>query len=296
MQIDPSAAKSFMLLCQGKGDLKEILIHPAYRTVFHHGEKIGTSMSIEDVNKALAGEESPFYGLEGVQENLVRIEELLLQIAKEAPSWLPQINHILSFYLPQENSEHLTLYPIIGYDVGIGLENALCLNLNNNIYLQDYREFFCMAVHEGFHALYETIHPLKNLSELHTTEEWRDLFYIMLQNEGYAVFLAWQLRKDLPHIPLNNHPVLKDYQYLAGLDSSLLKDDFLQALTELESLNSSEWETFTSLAFGPHRFTYRIGSLLLQAIEQEHGPSEIRKGVYQKGKEFFNRYKTLLFP
>lgn len=52
----------------------------------------------------------------------------------------------------------ITIYTVIGYDNGIGLNRNVCINLNSEICLRDYRELISTIIHETTHIYYESIH------------------------------------------------------------------------------------------------------------------------------------------
>jgi hypothetical protein len=61
--------------------------------------------------------------------------------------------------------ESVAIYPIIGYDMGIVLDNAVCLNVNWLPYWREPEEILYYTIHEITHVFYERHHVIPPLEE-----------------------------------------------------------------------------------------------------------------------------------
>lgn len=292
MQLDLGGIESFYAFIDGSIDEQKLLEYPAYQTVFKHGQNFGREMSPGDIKKALRGEQSPFYGLHNLEENKQRIEETLKKVSEESTTWFAEIKDVLAGFFPRFTLDQLTVYPIIGYDVGIGLDNNICLNINEPLYLNDHREFFPMVGHEGFHALYNQVRPFPSVHDLDTIQKRLDFFYSLIQNEGYAVFIAWKIRRG-KGLEFYDHPLLEDFKYVESSPSPRLWENFRKIKYLIESKSEMNREEYLETAFGAGRLTYRLGGTLVRAIEEEYGQKGLQKGACLPGEEFFDHFNHL---
>jgi len=292
LKLDFGGIESFLTYLEGRSDERKLLDNPAYQTVFKHGRKFGREMSPEDIKKALQGKQSPFYGLDNLERNKQRIEEILKKISEDSNAWFAEIKDVLAVFFPEVTLDQLTVYPIIGYDVGIGLDNNICLNINDPLYLNEHREFFPMVGHEGFHALYNQVRPFPSVHDLETIQKRLDFFYSLIQNEGYAVFIAWKIRRG-KGLEFYDHPLLEDFNYVESSPSPRLWDNFQKIKYLIEAKPEMSLEEYLETAFGAARLTYRLGGTLVRAINEEYGEKGLQKGACLLGEDFFDHFNHL---
>jgi hypothetical protein len=72
---------------------------------------------------------SPFYGLDGLPARMLKVRAFLGHLRVRAKAWATTTHRNLARPFPGEDLD-ITVYPIIGYDTGIGLSGAVCLNCN----------------------------------------------------------------------------------------------------------------------------------------------------------------------
>ena len=288
MKISFSGAELFISYLDGKVTLEEVIEHESYKTVFSHGEHFNNRLTKQDIENALKGQSTPFYGLENLFENLPRIKNLIKKIEKNKLFWLKDVSEVFSSLLPEEDLTDIRIYPIVGYDAGIGLENAVCMNLNWNQYLNDPPEFLYFMIHEVFHVLYQRIHRIPLLKEVVTPENWLSYFNLFVQNEGYAVYAPFDLRVKRGHLTDRDYAVLCDEKKI-GEHIKIFTETV--HLLEHEQLTSDE---YCKNVFGPKRLTYRVGCELIRRIEKNYSFEAVKKGVYLDADQFFSRYKHLL--
>ncbi|HSQ18222.1 MAG TPA: hypothetical protein VLM83_11020 [Anaerolineales bacterium] len=209
MQFDFSGAQQFLAYLNGQAPLRHVLNHPAYKIVSRHAQMFWGGITAQDVENALAGKPSPFYGLERLRDNLPRITALLDLLDTRQAEWCATIEAELLYLFPGK-SLNITIYPILGYDMGIGLDGLVCMNLNCAAYLDAPLEFLFYALHECVHVIYERCHHLPTLPEVRTPAEWRSYFNLWTQNEGFAVYEPLRLREKLGGLGERDYRVLFD--------------------------------------------------------------------------------------
>lgn len=287
MKISFSGAELFISYLDEKVTLDEVMEHESYKAVFSHGEHFNNRLTKQDIENALKGQSTPFYGLENLFENLPRIKKLIKKIEKNQLQWLKDVSDVFSSLLPAEDLTHITIYPIIGYDAGIGLENAVCMNLNWNQYLNDPHEFLYFMIHEVFHVLYERIHRIPPLKAVVTPEDWFFYFTLFVQNEGYAVYAPFDLRVKRGH--------LTDRDYVVLCDEKKIEEHITMFMDTLHLLEKQlTLDEYCNHVFGPKRLTYRVGCELIRRIEKNYGFEAVKEGVYLDADQFFSRYNHLL--
>jgi len=288
INFDFSGAEIFLSHLRGQIAIEQVLEHPAYQTVARHAQMFANGICAQDVMNALNGKSSAFYGLDGLSEKLSRILSLLEFLHQHATDWATSIKTELQGLLPNENLD-ITIYPIIGYDMGIGLNGAVCMNLNCAAYINEPLEFLFYATHECTHVMYERHHPIPILADVNTPAEWRSSFNLWTHNEGFAVYAALHIREEFGH--LNE----RDYQVL--FDAAKLEHHRLSFLNALESLQSEALlprDEYLKICFGDMRLTYRLGCELLRRIARVHGQESIQQAFLLKSDSFMDRYKYLL--
>ncbi len=80
IQFDFSATYQFLALLDGRKSLIDVFNHPAYQAVLAHAHKFGVEITLNDVEKALSGKPSAFFGLNNLSERLPN----LLALARDA--------------------------------------------------------------------------------------------------------------------------------------------------------------------------------------------------------------------
>ncbi len=288
MKISFSGAELFLSYLHGKITLDEVIEHEAYRVVFSHGKYYGNELTKQDIENALKGKSTPFYGLQNLHDNLPRIKNLTKTITKNEFFWLKDVSKVFSSLLPEEDIRDITIYPIIGYDAGIGFHNTVCMNLNWDQYFNDPHEFVYFVIHEVFHILYQRIHKILPLTDIVTSADWLSYFKIFVQNEGYAVYAPLHLREARSH--------LRDRDYIVLGDKEKIEEHIETFINTLELLEQRQLtpDEYSDHIFGPKRLTYRVGCELIRRIERSYGYEAVKKGIYLDADQFLSKYKHLL--
>lgn len=296
MKFDYSATESFLAFLKGEIKLQEVLQNPAYQTVTSHCNFFqGADLGEEEIILALKGQPSPFYGLNNLHENIPAIKKLLSVIQREESHWLSEIEKAMHRLLPNEDLSKITIYPIIGYDAGIGHKDAACLNLNVSYEFLNPLEFLYIAIHECFHVLYEHIHTFPSFADLKDLKRRIEFFHLLTHNEGYAVYAPLNLRQKYGHLGDVSQRILDDY--IVVFDEKRITkltkkyDELVQKLNEDQKMTLENYE---DQALGSERYTYRIGCTLVRLIEEKYGMSEVQEAIYLNGSDFIRKYDHLL--
>jgi hypothetical protein len=288
MRFDFSGAELFQEYVAGRVSAAQVLEHPAYRRVQHHALLFGGGITPHDLDDALRGRPSPFYGLERLPGRMAGIRRLLERLRCEQDVWLQAAESTLAALFPVESLD-IPIYPILGYDRGIGLDGAACLNCSHAGYLEAPQEFLFYMIHECVHVIYERSHHVPGLSDIASPAGWRAYFNLWLQNEGYAVYAPLALRRARGGLAEGDYQVLMDPDRLEAHRLTLL-----EAWKVLQNEASLPPGPYLEICFGPQRLTYRMGCELIRRIERVHGMKVVRQAFYLSGDEFVGMYASLL--
>ena len=61
----------------------------------------------------------------------------------------------MSIIFPYSKFKNIIFYPSVGYDIGIGMKNIVCINFNSNIFFVNFKEIISLLIHETTHVVYE---------------------------------------------------------------------------------------------------------------------------------------------
>lgn len=295
MQFDFSAPEIFFDYLDGKASLDDVLQHPAYRAVFSHSSKFGDGLDPADIAGAAKGEQTRFFGVNGILQNRQRITEVLRLMQEQQHVWQSEIITAIERVFPGARLDEIRICPIIGYDAGIGHNNCLCMNINWGPYLQRPIEFLYTAIHEAFHAVYEHLHDLPDFAQVTTSFARQDYFYTMLQNEGGAVYAPLELRRRNNDMGNTLHRIFEDYLVLQDVEQMRAQIDKFQLIEQrLSGEPQMTLDEYANLVFSNERITYRVGCKLLQLIEEHSGIHAVREAVKMDGREFVERHRGLL--
>lgn len=288
MKFDFTGAEQFLACLGGEVSIGQVLDHPAYQVVTRHAGLFASGITAQDVENALNGKPSPFYGLADLSENLPRIHRLLQTIREHEAAWVATVEATLAGLFPGMVPQ-ITIYPLIGYDVGIGLNDAVCLNCNTLAYLDEPMEFLFFIIHECVHVIYEHCHRVPALSEVASPADWRSYFNLWVQNEGFAVYAPLALREQMGYLADRDYRVLFDAGQL-----NAHRVTFLHVLEAFQSEAPQALDELLETCFGDRRLTYRMGCELIRRIERQHGLDAVRAAFLLDGDSFIADHQHLL--
>lgn len=288
IQFDFSATYQFLTLMEGRKSIEEVFSHPAYQAVLAHAHKFGVALTTEDVEKALVGDSSPFYGLNHLEERKPRMMKLLDFLDHHQREWSAIIEQELRLIAPKADL-NITIYPLLGYDMGIGIDGVVCMNLNVESYLENPIEFLFYAAHECVHVLYERYHVIPALKDVNTPEQWLSYFNLWTQNEGFAVYGALGLRERLGGLQERDYQVLTDPTQL-----EIHRKTFLENYHRLIQEKRLSKEDYLEICFGDMRLTYSIGCELLRRVENKYRSMAIHAAFLLDHDQFMEQYLEIL--
>ncbi|MDP2871350.1 MAG: hypothetical protein Q8P31_02285 [Bacillota bacterium] len=303
MRVDFTAAQQFLDYLDGRLPAETLLDHPAYRAVRAHAELCyGVRLGGAHLEAAVRGDDSPFFGLRRVAQNLPRVRALLDVIGRRSDAWIAEAGASLGVIAPGVEQSGVTVYPICGYDAGIGLREAVCLNVNWGVYLDRPEEFLYMMIHEATHVLYGRRNPMSALASVVAPAEWLSLFWRMTQDEGFAVYAPLALRRERGHMGDESHPILRDYQVLSSAGRlAWYLASYREAARRLAGRGggdgTADRDGRMALVFGPHRLTYRVGCELIRRIGEHGGgggAAAVAEAFRMTGDEFMRAHGGLV--
>jgi hypothetical protein len=288
LNFDFTGVALFQEYLADRANAAQVLAHPAYQRVQLHARLFGRGITPQDLDEARLERESAFYGLNGLPARGEAIQRLLETLHREQAAWLNTAEAALAALFPSEPLD-IVVYPILGYDMGIGLDGAACLNCNFSGYLEQPQEFLFYLIHECVHVLYERSHRLPGLQAIVSPADWRSYFSLWLQNEGYAVYTPWALRRERNGLAEGDYQVLADPSRREAHRQALLS-----AWQALQGDTQLPLEQYLAICFGPQRLTYRMGCELIRRIERAYGMQAARQAFYLSGDTFVRDYGGLL--
>lgn len=288
MKIDFSAAELFMDYISGETTVENVLRHPAYLAVRRHADLFSTGIGADDVENALQGRKTSFYGMDKFFDRQERIKGLLETIRKNSASWCEVVNNQLDQVFPKADLD-ITVYPIFGYDMGIGLDGIVCMNVNTILFLTEPYEFLFYIIHEATHVIYERCHPIPALKDISSPKQWHSYFNLWLQNEGFAVYTPLTLRQELGFLTERDYKILSDPALVEKW-----RQDYLQTQDLIMSETPLERDQYLECCFGDKRITYRMGCELIRRIATTYGQAAVIEAFSMNCDEYFDRYGYLL--
>lgn len=288
--IDWRPVLSFLSYLEGALPAAELLRHPAYLAIQKHARAAyGIDLTADDLDRGTDGRDSPFFGLREVRANAERIRDFVALGQSMGHRWCDEVRGMLEPLAGAGAADGLIIYPVVGYDAGIGLDGVACLNVNWRVYLDRPQEFVYMMAHEAMHAVYGRTRPFPaGLPAAGDREAWHGLFCRLTQDEGYAVYASLAVRRRRGHLGDDSHPILFDYVVLE--DQALTRasqEDWVQACALLASgggdLGGAEC---LELIAGPRRLTYRTGCSIIDLLARLRGPEAVRAAFTISPSEF----------
>ncbi|MEW6523878.1 MAG: hypothetical protein AB1445_09995 [Bacillota bacterium] len=95
--------------------------------------------------------------------SLPRVRELMTIIAKSKKDWIGATHPAVARVVGPALLKDIWVYPVFGYDLGIGHLGTVCMNLNARPYLESHVDLLYCMMHDVFHVAYERIHTVPEL-------------------------------------------------------------------------------------------------------------------------------------
>ncbi len=252
--------------------LAKLLKHPGYRAVIEHSRAWGSEVTVKGVEDAVAGLPSPMYGLKGVRDNVSAIRRAAQFVDANSESVVASVKESLGRIFSPELSYPVGLHCIVGYDWGIGRQGKVAVNLNSRLYLDDFREIGYFLIHEAAHVAYERAHRPMGPEVLERDGGLRDLVYMLVQNEGLAVYSALHARAAGSCLDNQDYRFLLDPAALASKSASL--GELIAGLPVGISSGDEIGKTLDRLS--GERLSYVVGCAAFVELERRGGLEFVR--------------------
>lgn len=297
MRIDDTGAAKFLAYVDGDAPLSAVWEHPAYELAREHAELLGGGLTREDIERAVAGEDTAFSQLDGLEENRERIRDLLTHVEANEAAWTAQVESELARVTPDESLSDITLYLAIGYTLGLGLGGGAYANLNDPLFLDHPRQLLYMAIHECSHVVYERVHGAMgdtSPEQFMTREGQQEIFATVFHTEAYATYTPLRLREAEDALGEHDHPVSTDYRVLTDKEQLTELVAAYDRVREQLQDGPVDGETLFTPLFGEPRLPYRVGCRMVREIEQREGMEAVTEAFRLSGEAFLAEYDWLL--
>lgn len=273
--------------------LNLLLRHPGYQAVLEHSRALSFSpVREEDFGQALNGQPSNLYGLRNVQDNACDIERLVAYVERNRTRLVRLVAGALQRIFPTTCWQNTELHCIVGYDIGIGLQGRVAINLNSPKYLSDAKEIDFFLIHEATHVAYERLHGPMRLDWMTQLGGLRKLVCTLVQNEGLAVYSALAPREQAGQLAERDYLPLQQPTMLAGKIQSLW--EVMQLLQSEVPSEAQVEEVLNRLS--DERLSYVVGCYMFQEIERRGGLPAVRVASQLPAQEFVEQQLPLLKP
>lgn len=267
MKFDYSYLKDFF-----EFNAEQLEKNIGFKAIKKHSYITGNSFTIKDIDDAVHNLScNTAYGLIDLKENLEKIQSLWNILTLYESEWIDEITRYIELVFGSKVVEGIPIlvFPVVGYDIGIGMDNIICFNLNSELFLTNHREVLTILIHETTHILYERIHgSFFRHFKFSTVVEMRRLLNYAIQYEGAGVYSAEAYRED-NNLCGNEYPIQQDYLVLKkeGVFLNLCKE-YIEISNALEQgLMSSE--EFLNRCFGAQKLTHRLGYGVFSIMSRE---------------------------
>ena len=271
----------------GHAQLEELATCRGMQAIQKHATQTSNVFEIAQIKDALKGAEYAGYGLRNLKQNLQSILDFVGQLPLIWPELIEVVEREVKRLFPSCDLSQTILCPVIGYDIGIGVNQTICLNLNNTLFLEDSDEFIALAIHEATHTVFEQIisRPVSFGSLIDAQTVLRFAEYL-IQYEGVGLIAAAGYRKER-NLRSGPFPTTQDYAtsperlqyYLENYHNLIKQIQFGAKPGEL-----------LELIFNGERLVHRLGYDLFARIEQEEGFEAVRSAAQMPIEIFTNRY------
>ncbi|QOR36424.1 hypothetical protein IMX26_06335 [Clostridium sp. 'deep sea'] len=283
MKFDFSYVDIVLKAAANEGDINEITSTIAYDTIQKHVKMTGSKFNVNMLIDALNGATNAGYGLRNLSQNLNDIKKIVAQLKTKTNEWQTIISKEVTNIFKNCNLSQTIICPVIGYDIGIGIDNVVCINLNVAI-CKDIKEIFSIAIHETAHTVSE---QLEKYFDFTSKNSFLQTISYLIQYEGIGIFSAYNYRtvNDLPYY---GYPALEDY-IISDIKYENLKNLY-NTLTEMNNNSLVSLEEMKNKTYSGKRLTHRLGYEIVFRAYKQHGIQEVRSIAQMSNDEFKSKY------
>ncbi len=291
MKVDFSYIDTILKVIENKTDLRELECNVGYQTIRQHANITGNEFSLVDIKNAIDGVSDKAYGLRNLMSNVQKIKDLYKLIKLNEREWLGEVEMHVANLINYKDYDVTTIYPVIGYDIGIGINKTVCVNLNSEICLNDFKELISIIIHEVTHTYYDEFHGLCfDADRMKIPDDMMNYLTAEIQYEGVGVFSAYEYRNkhNLSNV---GSRIQEDYSFIASSDKGEeIINEYKRLTCDMVSGEIRNNNDFISRVFGKAKLPHRLGYNIFTEIYINSGVEGVRKAVRMSNKEFFDCY------
>ena len=285
LTLTTNAARRFLAWrrAPAEAELADLMRHPGYQAVLRHSERLALKpLTAEDFRNAAAGRPNGLGGVRDLDMRESAIFDLLAEIEARREDLLTLVEECLApVFTPAERAD-TGIHCIIGYDMGIGLNGHVAMNMNTPQYLSNHAEVGYWMAHEAAHVAYERVHGPFDLRRLREPGELKRIVATIVQTEGMSVYVPLAARR--------RDGQLGDRDYQALFDPPALAAKVM-ALRELVAALGDEYpgEAAAEAVFdrlSRERLAYVVGCEIFRRIAEAAGPDGVRAALVADPQEF----------
>lgn len=291
MKVDYSYIETFLDVINNKMNLNKLNDNVGFQTILFHAKNTGNEFGLIDIERAIKDISDNAYGLRNLLNNIERIETLYRELVTQESKWLDEVETNIAKLFNGCNHEETIIYPVIGYDIGVGLNKKVCVNLNSEICLQDVRELVSIIIHETAHTYYEEIHgSVFNTFSTTSTSEMKNLLHNAIQYEGVGIFSAEEYR--IKNNLSNAGSIIQEDYLIASCSKRRkeIREEYRVLSNDLMAGRIRNSEEFLTRTFGKSKLTHRLGYSIFTEINQASGIDGVRDAIKMPNKEFSEKY------
>ena len=274
---------SYVDIILNGGELKDLTDTPAYQTIQKHVALTGSKFNINMIENALNGAVNAGYGLRNLSDNIDDIRHIVNQLKERTNEWQSIIEKGVKNIFVDCDLSSTIICPVIGYDIGIGIDNVVCINLNVSIN-KNIKEIFSISIHETAHT--QTEHLGKSFN-IETKQNLLNTVSYLIPYEGIGIFSAYSYRV-ANSLPYYGYPSLEDY-----IISDIKYENLQRSYKKLREMNEDSKVTLEEMkveAFSTKRLTHRLGYEIVFRAYKQHGIEEVRNIAKMNMHEFIAKY------
>ena len=287
MFVDTEYIDIFQNYLAGHAQLEELATCRGMRTIRKHANQTSNVFEITQIEDALNGAKYAGYGLRDLKQNLEFILDFVSQLPLIWPELMEVVEREVKRLFPDCDLSQTTICPVIGYDIGIGIDKTICLNLNTPLFWEQPEELISLAIHETAHTVFEEIHSRTSIvqSSIDAQAVLRFAEYLV-QYEGVGLIAAANYRQE-KQLATHHTATTEDYN-----TSSERLQYFLENYHNLIKQISfgTRAHDLLELIFNGERLVHRLGYDLFARIEQEKGFTGVRSAAQMSTESFTYTY------
>ncbi len=294
MKVNYTYVETVLNGIENKTRLHDLENNIGYQIIRKHADITGNNFGLVDIKNAIDGISDKAYGLRYLQSNTQRIIDLYRSFKLHEKVWIEDVKEQLSKFFDKEDYE-ITIYPVIGYDIGIGIDETVCVNFNSEICLNDYKELVSIIIHEAAHIYYDKLHGFDfETTDLELPQDMINYLTAVIQYEGVGVFSAYEYR--VKHNLSNTGSRIQE-DYLFTSESNKGKEiicEYKRLISDILSGEISNINDFESRVFGKAKLPHRLGYNIFTEIYKSSGIAGVRNAIKMSNEEFYDNFMTHL--